>query len=64
MATTEQINQLRLLLGEVIPTGGDDSDSLFTDAQITNWVDSTNDLDRAAYEGWKAKAAQFANRVF
>lgn len=63
MATPEQVTSLRLLLGETIPPGGTDEDTLFTDQQIGIWVDSNPDEERAAYDGWRAKAAQFANLV-
>jgi len=62
-ATPEQITQLRLLIGEPIPTGGSEDDTLFTDLQVRSWIDSNPDMERAAYDGWRAKAAQFANLV-
>ena len=64
MVTPEQITELRLLIGESIPVGGSDVDSLLTNVQLTKMIeDSTGNLERAAYEGWRVKAAQFANLV-
>lgn len=63
MATAEQIASLRLLLGETIPEGGTEDDTLFTDAQISTWIEDNPSTERAAYDGWRAKAAQFANLV-
>lgn len=56
--------RVRQLLGESIPTGGDASDTLFTDEEIDSLLaDSNNDVERSAYEGWRAKAAKVANLV-
>lgn len=63
MATPEQITQLRLLIGEAIPEGGSEGDTLFLDSQVRDWVDTNPDMERAAYDGWRAKAASFANLV-
>ena len=63
IATPELITSLRLLLGEDIPEGGTEADTLFTDSQLSSWISSAPNLDRAAYEGWKAKAANFAGLV-
>lgn len=60
MATDAE--NLRLLLGERIPNGGDDSDTLFSDAEIDEFLlEADNSLNLAAYSGWVAKAAEFAN---
>lgn len=64
MVTPEQITELRLLIGESVPVGGGDTDTLLLDEQLTKMIeDSTGNLERAAYEGWRVKAAQFANLV-
>ena len=56
--------QLRQLLGEVVPEGGTDEDTLFTDETIQQLLtDNPDNIERAAYEGWKIKAAHFANLV-
>lgn len=62
-ATPEQIDELRGMLGERIPPGGTASDTLFDDAQIVRWIDANPSLERAAYDGWRSKAAEFANLV-
>lgn len=57
-------DRLRELLGEEIPDGGSAADTLFSDAQIEDiYLRSGGDLDRAAYEGWRAKAAKLSNLV-
>lgn len=63
MATAEEITSLRYLLGEAIPEDGTEADTLFTDAQLAIWIDASPTLERAAYDGWRSKAAQFANLV-
>jgi len=56
--------RVRSLLGESIPSGGRASDTMFSDAQIEDFLTLANDdVERAAYEGWRAKAANFANLV-
>lgn len=65
MALTDA-DRLRMLLGETIPAGGDDSDTLFTDAEIEEFLTintATGDMDRSAYEGWRVKAARLSNLV-
>lgn len=63
MATSES-DRLRGLLGERKPPGGSDTDTLFTDVQIQELIDGAGgDLERAAYEGWRTKQAEFANLV-
>lgn len=57
-------SRLRTLLGEVIPPAGSAADTMFSDAQILDFLALGNDdIERAAYEGWRAKAANFANLV-
>lgn len=56
--------RLRDLLGESIPPGGSEADTLFTDEKVLDLLTlSGGDLDRAAYEGWRAKAAALSNLV-
>jgi hypothetical protein len=62
MALTS-IQQLRSLLGEDIPEGGSAADTLFSDLEIQSYIDSTPNLDRAAYEGYRVKAARLGNLV-
>lgn len=57
-------DRLRRLLGEEIPEGGDESDTLFTDATITDLLTLSGDnVERAAYEGWRIKAARLSDLV-
>lgn len=63
MATQTQIDDLRVKLGEIIPSGGTESDTMFTNAQISSWIDSTSNIATAAVEGWEAKLAQWASLV-
>lgn len=57
-------DRLRGLLGELIPEGGSDADTFFTDAQIDDFVaESTGLLNRAAVMGWEMKAAYWAGLI-
>ena len=62
-ASLENLHRLRLLLGEEVIEGDTENDSLFTDKQLGYWLENSPSLERAAYDGWRAKAAQFANLV-
>ena len=55
--------KLRQLLGEEIPADGADTDTLFSDEQIIDLLEENEDIERAAYEGWRAKAAKLSNLV-
>lgn len=59
----ESISELRLLLGESIPDGGVEGDTLFTDAQLEVILLASPNVERAAYDGWRAKAGMMANLV-
>lgn len=64
MATTqEKITSVREMIGEVIPAGGTEAETLFTDDRVTAWIEASNSLEGAALTGWRAKAAQFASLV-
>lgn len=63
MATSDP-DKLRAMLGERIPEGGTFFDTLFTDEQIMELIsEAGGNLERAAYEGWRVKLAEFANLV-
>lgn len=62
MALTDN-EKLRQLLGESYPPGGNASSTLFTDEEITEFITGTPTLERAAYEGWRVKAARLASLV-
>lgn len=56
--------RLRSLLGEEVPDGGSVGDTLFTDEKINELLASNGgDIERAAYEGWRVKAAMLSNLV-
>jgi hypothetical protein len=63
MATEAEITSVRMKLGESIPPDGDEDDTLFTNDQITLWIDDTDTLNHALVEGWEAKLAHWANLV-
>lgn len=53
---------LRLLLGEQIPEGGQDTDTMFSDQEISHFLSEGNDDVRAgAYWGWLAKMGNYSN---
>lgn len=60
---------LRGLLGESIPPGGDDTNTMFTDEEIDDFleqggaVNSANTVFAAAWYGWYEKMANYANLV-
>ena len=63
MPLTDAI-RLRGMLGEDIPTGGSAADTLFPDEEITDLLERfPGDMERAAYEGWRVKAARLSNLV-
>lgn len=59
-----QVQRLRQLLGETIPVGGTEDDTLFTEEEIQGFLDDNpQSIERAAYEGWRVKAAKLSNLV-
>ncbi len=58
-ATDELRNELRALLDEVIPAGGTESDTRFSDAQLNAILERSRNIYAAASEGWMRKAAMF-----
>lgn len=56
--------RLRVKLGQEIPVGGTDQDTMFTDEQIEDLLEETNnDISAAAYWGWDAIAAKYVHLV-
>lgn len=56
--------QVRAKLGEAIPSGGSDTDTMFTDEEIQDFLELGNGkVNAAAYYGWIEKAANYANLV-
>ena len=58
-ATDELRNELRALLDEVIPAGGTESDTRFSDAELNMMLKNARNIYAAASEGWIRKAAMF-----
>lgn len=64
MATIqEKITEVREMIGETIPPGGSDVNTMFTDERVTAWINGSSSLEGAALRGWRAKAAEFSNLV-
>jgi hypothetical protein len=55
--------QLRQMLGESIPDGGTDADTLFTNIEIEQFLENGPNLEYAALSGWRIKAARLASLV-
>ena len=62
-ATPAQIIDVRENLGEVVPAGGTEADTLFTDVQISSWIDQGKGQAYATLTGWRKKMAHYANLV-
>lgn len=62
-------SRLRRLLGETIPVGGSATDTMFSDEEVSDFLargtraSQDNPVEAAAYYGWQAKMAEFANLV-
>ena len=61
--TAELREELRELLDEVIPEGGAESDTRFTDAQLDRLLGKSRNIYAAAAEGWTRKAAMFQREM-
>lgn len=63
MATTEELD-LRRMLAELVPAGGASTETHFADADITALLSAAGGvLPAAAAEGWRRKAAIYADLV-
>lgn len=63
MAITDE-DRLRSMLGEEIPSGGTEEDTLFTSEKVVDLLTAAGgDLNQASVAGWRLKAAHFANLV-
>lgn len=59
MVPTDDLRaELRELLDEMIPPGGTESDTRFTNAQIDALLTAASDINEAAWAGWTRKAAK------
>lgn len=60
----DPVEKLRSLLGDTIPTGGSADDQFFSDTDLSNLLlDAGQNMNRAAYEGWRMKAANYAELI-
>jgi len=56
--------RVRALIGQAIPSGGTDADTMFTDEEIEDFLEEGfNDVNAAAYYGWRETAANYAALV-
>lgn len=63
MATPSQVADLRGMLGESL-LGVTEADTLFTNQRLNEMIESASgNLERAAFDGWREKAAMLANLV-
>jgi len=64
MAPTPELEQaLRVLIDEVVPPGGTDTDTRFTDAEIDVYLQTADSLQEAAANAWMAKAAKVVSNT-
>lgn len=63
MPETTDVTRLRLKLGESIPAGGTESDTLFSAEQLQSFISGNSTFDGAVLEAWEAKLAILANLV-
>jgi len=61
--TADLITELRELLDEVIPEGGTEGDTRFTDVQLEKLLSRANNIYAAAAEGWTRKAAMLQREL-
>jgi len=63
ISTQELREELRELLDEEIPTGGTESDTEFTNAQINRVLESASSFHSAVAEGWRRKAGKIQKKL-
>lgn len=56
--TTELREQLRRLIDEVIPAGGTEADTRFTDEELDEILTTASYIEEAAAEAWTRKAGR------
>ena len=61
--TAELREELRELLDEVIPEGGTESDTRFTNAQLDRILAKARNIYAAAADGWTRKAAMIQREL-
>lgn len=64
MVNRTDSERVRSLLGEAIPASGTDADTMFSDDEIEDFLEEGfQDVNAAAYFGWREKAANYSNMV-
>jgi len=61
--TDELRTELRELLDEVIPEGGSESDTRFTDTQLDRLLSRANNIYAVAAAGWTLKAGMYQQEL-
>ena len=61
--TPRLIAQVRQKIGETVVPGGLASDTMFSDSEVSAWIDEATVLDQAVVDGWEAKLAHWSNLV-
>lgn len=61
--SSELIALFREKLGETIAAGGDSSESMFSDNQLTVILERSATIDHALLDGWETKLAHWAGLV-
>ncbi len=64
MTPTEELrNRVRRMLDERIPTGGEDSDTRFTDEEIDDLLEYADTIHGAVSQGWLEKAGMYQREM-
>jgi len=63
MAAITDTDRLRALIGESIPEGGQDSDTLFSVDEIADLLTRHGTVEKSLGEAWEMKAAKLSNLV-
>lgn len=58
--TESTVRKVRRFLNETIPTGGEASDTGFSEQDISDLLEDASDIYAAAAQGWRLKAATAA----
>jgi hypothetical protein len=61
--TTDNREELRELIGEEIPAGKTEADTLFTTTQIDRLLSRAANIYEAAANGWRLKAAKLQQKL-
>lgn len=64
MITLDMVARLRAMLAESIVEGETEADTLFTEEELRDLLTAAaENVERAAYEGWRIKAGKLAGLV-